>query len=202
MKAFDPSIAWWVIHVACLAPRGEVNLGFTSRGAFGDLAGDRPGVEPGRGAPLDDEAPDVPVVVTRPDHDDVGERRVADPAFAPVKDPLVPVAAGTGLQVHDVRAVLWLGQRERPDPIEALHRGEPPVLLLLRAQHRDGAEREPRVDAVERRDAPVAARELHRRKARGPVAHARPAVGAQPPPAIPSEARCGTSSNGNSARSQ
>jgi len=113
----------------------------------------------------DDEAADGSVRggirVARPDHDEVGDGGVADPALVAVEDPLVTLAAGRGLHpAGDVGAPVRLGQAERPDRLHPGHRGEPPLALLIGAARRDRAHRETGVHAEEAVDARVNARDL------------------------------------------
>jgi hypothetical protein len=55
-----------------------------------------------RGAALDEEAADVPLLVARPHDDDVGDRGVADPALLAVEYPVLAVVAGGRLQRHRI----------------------------------------------------------------------------------------------------
>ena len=92
---------------------------------------------------LDDEALDLAVGdVAGPDDDQVGDVAVADPPLAPVEQPVVAVPPGRGRKAHGVRAVIRLGQGERPDLVQPGHRGQPALLLLLGAEHVDRAHRE------------------------------------------------------------
>ena len=112
--------------------------------ALGRLAGYRARPE-AESALLDEEAPEVPLLVARPDDCDVGEGAVPDPALLPVQHVLAADPTGAGLQHRDVGAVLRLGQCERPKLFHPCHRGEPPLLLLLTAEYGDGVHGEARV---------------------------------------------------------
>jgi hypothetical protein len=81
-----------------------------------------------------------------------------------------------GLELHRIRAVLGLGQRERADRLDARHRLEPAVALLVGAEHVDRLHGEVRVHAEERPHAAVGARPLHAHEAGRGRAHARAAV--------------------------
>ena len=69
-----------------------------------------------------------------------------------------------------------LGQRERPDLLQLRQRGQPALLLLLRAEHVDRLHRQPGLDAEERPEAAVAAVQLHVDQAARQRAHARAAM--------------------------
>ena len=130
-----------------------------------------------RGVRRDQEALHVAVVVrARPDDHDVRDRGVPDPALGAVDHVVVAVAACPGVERHRVRAVLGFGQREGADRLQARHRRQPALPLLLGAKHRDRLHREPRLHSQERPEAPVAPVQLHVDQARGQRGHARAAV--------------------------
>ena len=94
--------------------------------------------EAGRRLVLDDEALDLVVVdVARPDDRDVAPGRVADPLLLAVEDPGVALAlrrrreAAAGSGAHQ-----RLGQAEAADLLQARHRRQPLLLLLLGARER------------------------------------------------------------------
>ena len=91
--------------------------------------------------------------------------------FCPVDHPAVAVAAGGGLQRDGVRAVPRLGQRERPELVHPGHRRQPPLLLLLGAEHRDRPHRQPGLHAEEGAEAAVTPVQLHVDQAGGERAH-------------------------------
>ena len=96
--------------------------------------------------------------------------------FGTRQDVLVAVAAGRGLQRHGVGAVLRLGEPEGADLLHPRHRRQPPLALLLGAEHRDRLHREEAVHAVEGADAAVGARPLGGHQAGRDRAHAGGAV--------------------------
>jgi hypothetical protein len=72
--------------------------------------------------------------------------------------------------------VLGLGERERSDALQARHRRQPALALLLGAEHLERLHREVRVDAEERGDAAVGVRPLHAHQPGRRGAHAGAAV--------------------------
>jgi hypothetical protein len=144
--------------------------------ARGALARDHRRLVPGA-VGLDEEALDLAVLVrARPHHDDVRDRAVPDPALRAVDDIGVAVAVRARLERDRIRPVVGLGQREGADLVEARHRLQPALLLLLRAEHRDRLHRQAGLNAEAGPEAPVAAVKLHRHQARGQRAHAGAAV--------------------------
>src|SRR5437870_2946547 len=89
--------------------------------------------EAGRGLVLDDEALHLVVRdVARPDDRDVAPRGVADPLLLAVEHPGVALALrGRREAAARSGADQRLGQAEAPDLLEARHRREPLLLLLL-----------------------------------------------------------------------
>src|SRR5207249_10291155 len=98
------------------------------RGAHRELAVDVERRETGCAA-LDEEAPDLAVVLLGPDHGDVGDGAVGDPELGPVQDVRVALPPGARLHRARVGAMVGLGETEAPD---LLARGEArePLLLL------------------------------------------------------------------------
>jgi hypothetical protein len=151
------------------------DLGLPDR-TRGALASDRLGVV-ARVVAVDEEAFDLPVgLVARPDHGDVGDRAVADPALGAIDDPPVTVAPGGGLQRNRVRAVVRLGQRERADLLQPGHPRQPALLLLVGPEHVDRLHGQAGLDAKERAEAPVAAVDLHVDESAGQRTHRRAPV--------------------------
>src|ERR1700752_249432 len=99
--------------------------------------------ETGRRLVLDDEALDLVVGdVSRPDDRDVAPGRVADPFLLAVQDPGITLAlrrrrhAGGGSRTDE-----RLGETEAADLVEADHRREPFLLLLLGSAEINAAHR-------------------------------------------------------------
>ena len=132
-----------------------------------DLVLDLLDAEAGRGLVLDDEALDLVVGdVARPDDRDVAPGRVADPPLLAVEDPGVALALRRRRQAAGRPGTHQrLGQAEAADLLEAGHRRQPLLLLLLRSRGVDGAHGQAVVDAEEGRDRRVDARHLHRDQA-------------------------------------
>jgi hypothetical protein len=129
------------------------------------------------GALLDEEPLHLAVGdVAGPHDEDVGDRAVADPPLVSIEDPAVTGAPGGRLQRHRVRAVQRLGQGEGADRVQRGHAGQPPALLVLRAEHGDGPHREPGLHAEEGAQTAVATVEFHVYQADGERAHRRAAV--------------------------
>ena len=129
--------------------------------AQADLVGDlRCGVA--RTVRLHDEALDVLVSdVPGPNEGEVRDGAGADPALGAVEDPLVAVQPRGGFQAAgDVRAVVRLGQGERPELGERGEAREPARLLFLRAELVDHADDQLVVDPDERREGHVGAGHL------------------------------------------
>ncbi len=76
----------------------------------------------------------------------------------------------------------WVGsvRANAPRVVQLRHRGQPPLLLLLRAEHRDGLHGQSGLDAEEGAQAAVAAVELEVDQAVGDRAHRRAAVALDP----------------------
>ena len=96
--------------------------------------------------------------------------------LAPFEHVGVAVAARARLERDRVRAVVGLGQREGAELLEPRHPGQPPLLLLLGAEHRDRLHGQPGLHAQERAEAAVAAVQLHVDEAAGDRVEARAAV--------------------------
>jgi hypothetical protein len=97
-------------------------------GPFTDLASDQFSLVSVRvgavGVLLDDNGLHLPVVgVASPDDDDVGDARVADPAFRAVEYPGVAVAADGGLQRDGVGAMVGFSECEGTDLVQRGHSG-------------------------------------------------------------------------------
>ena len=123
---------------------------------------------------FDEEALHLAVgTVTCPYHGNVGEAGVADPAFVPADDVLVPVLAGGRLQRHRIRAVQRLGQREGAECVQPGQPGKPALPLLLRAEQVDRLHHQPGLDSEEGTQAAVTAVDLHVDQAGGQRAHGR-----------------------------
>ena len=88
-----------------------------------------------RGTSLDDETLDLLVShVASPDHNEVTEGGIPDPALLAVKNPGVSVApTGGGDPARDSRSNVGLGQAECADDLPLPHPGQPLLLLLLRS---------------------------------------------------------------------
>ena len=128
-------------------------------------------VKPGRALLHDEPEHVIALGVAGPHDDEIGERRVADPALCAVEHPLIPVAARGRLQAAgDVGAAVRLGQRERTDLLHSAHRRQPAASLLLGAEPVDRADPQAGVHAKERRERRIGVRELHRREAGHEVA--------------------------------
>ena len=177
----------------------QLDVGLPDR-AQRSLPGDDGRVVAGR-ALLDEVAADLAVLAARPEHDDVGDRAVADPALGAVEDVLVAIAHGRGLQQQRVRAVLGLGERESSDRIDLCQRREPLRLLLLRAEQLDRSHDQTGLHAGEGRQAAVAAGQLHRDESRRRRDSSRSTVRSRGRSARAHPAG-GPASKGNSARSQ
>src|SRR5438034_2376872 len=116
---------------------------------------------------LDDKALDLVVGdIARPDDGNIAPWSVADPPLLAVEDPGVALAFCRGQQAAArTRAHQRLGQAEAADLLEARHRRQPLLLLLLRSVDVDGAHREADVHAHERRERWVGACNFHLDKA-------------------------------------
>ena len=123
------------------------------------LALDLGGGEARGGLPHDEALHLVVGGVARPDHDDVGEDGVADPALRAVQHPLVAAAAcavvdgasrGRGLEsLRRVGAVAGLGEAEGADDLAAAHALHPLLALLGGAADADGVHGQTAVHADE-----------------------------------------------------
>ena len=127
-------------------------------------------------AVVDDEGPDLAVVVAGPDDDDVGEGAQADPALGAVEDPVLAVAVRGGGEPDDVGAVVGLGQGERAELGAGGEVGQPALLLLVVAEQPDRGHGQAAVHGVEGAEAAVAAGQLEGDQALGQRAHAGAAV--------------------------
>ena len=93
-----------------------------------------------RHAALDDEQADSPgsrrgIGLGRHDHE-IREDPVADEGLRPVEDVVLAVADGGGRHALQVTARPRLGHRDRGDELPGAEPGQPPPLLLRRAQRR------------------------------------------------------------------
>src|SRR5918995_6641800 len=132
-------------------------------GALGGLAGEDVGVEAGI-VRLDQEAQDLTLFGSGPDHGHVREGGVADPLFLPVEHV-------TAVSLHRLRAKrpgiaprLRFREAETPDLLAPGHRRQPLMLLLLGPKLVYGGHREPTLNVQESGQAPRPARELRDRK--------------------------------------
>jgi hypothetical protein len=127
---------------------------------------------------LDQEALDS-VLGLGPDHGQVGDGAVRDPALGPVQDPGVPLAHRLGAHAARVGAEVGLGQPEAADRVAARHQREPAILLRLRSV---GVDRVHAEGALNRSEAPqpgIAALELLHDEPVGNAVHPGAAVAAQ-----------------------
>ena len=116
---------------------------------------------------LDDEALDLVIgEIPRPDDRNVAPRSVADPPLLAIEDPGIALAFRRGQQAAGRAGTNQrLGQAEAADLLEARHRRQPLLLLLLRSVDIDGAHRQADVHAHERRERRVDAGNFHLDKA-------------------------------------
>src|SRR5271169_4742411 len=100
---------------------------------------------------LDDETLDLVVGnIARPNDRDIAPGSVADPPLLAIEDPGVALSLGGGQQAAArTRPHQWLGQAETADLLEARHRRQPLLLLLLRSVDINGAHRQADVHADE-----------------------------------------------------
>ena len=150
--------------------------------AVAGFAGDDRGVVAGGvfvrvvGAVVDDEGPDVAVLIASPHDDDVGDGAQADPPFGADEDPVLAIAVRAGGEPDDVGAVIGLGQRESAELGAGGEVGQPALLLLVVAEQPDRGHRQAAVHGVEGAEASVAAGQLEGGQALGERAHAGAAV--------------------------
>ena len=123
---------------------------------------------PGR-APLHEEPGDLAVVLAGPHHRHVGDGPVGDPELGAVQHVAVALAHGPRLHGAGVRAVVGLGEAEAADGRAAGQRGQPAVLLGLRAIGVDGVHHQAALDRGRRAQPRVAALQLLHDEAVGHV---------------------------------
>src|SRR5215216_3660728 len=109
------------------------------------LAGQNLGVV-ARVVALDKKAGDPLVLRARPDHGSVRERGVTDPPLLPVKDVAAALLDGGRRKGAGVASSLRLGKAEAAYFLAPRHRGEPLLLLLLRAEVVDRRHRQAALD--------------------------------------------------------
>src|SRR5882672_4347776 len=116
---------------------------------------------------LDDESLDLVVAeVARPDDGDVAPWCVADPPLLSIKNPGIAFTLGRrGQTAARSRTDQRLGEAEAADLFQACHRRQPFLLLLLGAVEIDRSHRQTTVDAEERAERRIGARQLHRDEA-------------------------------------
>ena len=145
------------------------------RGAQRELALDLRRGEPLHAA-LEDEPADHPLVVLRPHHHDVGDRRIADPHLAAVEDVAAIHLAGAALHAARVRAMIGLGQAEAADHLAGRELGQVFLPLLLGAEGVDRMHHQGRLHGQGRAVAAIDAFDLAGDDAIGDVAGAGAAI--------------------------
>ena len=150
-----------------------------------DLAGDRGperelAFDLGRGEPLhaflQEETADLTVVVFRPHHEDVGDRRVGDPHLGAGQLIAAVGLARAGFHAARVGAMVGLGEADADDPFAFRQLGQVLLPLLLGAVGVDGVHAQARLDAQTRAIGRIHALELAGDEAVGHVVDSGAAV--------------------------
>ena len=151
-------------------------------------------------AALDEEAPDLIVVLLGPDHGDVGDGAVGDPELGAAQDEGVALAPGARLHRARVGAVVGLGEAEAADLLPRGERRQPALLLSVGAVGVDRVHHEPALDRRRRPEPRVAPLELLHDEPVGDVVEPGAAVALQGGPEHAQLAQLGKELDGKGRR--